>query len=140
MKLYKFVPFFLFFSYSASAVPDKEFFVEKCYDNAIKIVNKDFDSYIQDFHPNAEAKENAKKYLNKMFLKKAAKYNESIKTAGYEPEEFIIINKEENNFLFNIEKKVQVKIGFLSIETGSSHFVCEFGLDKDAKKWYKTSI
>ena len=70
MKLYKFLPLFLFFSYSASAVPNKEFFVEKCYDNAIKIVNKDFDSYIKDFHPNAEAKEKAKKYLNKMFIKK----------------------------------------------------------------------
>ena len=140
MKLYKFLPLFLFFSYSASAVPDKDFFVQKCYDNAIKIVNKDFDSYIQDFHPNAKAIEKAKKYLNKMFLKKAAKYNESIKTSGYEPEEFIIINKEENNFLFDIEKTVQVKIGFLNIETGSSHFVCEFGLDKDTKKWYKTSI
>ena len=140
MKLYKFLPLFLFFSYSASAVPNKEFFVEKCYDNAIKIVNKDFDSYIKDFHPNAEAKEKAKKYLNKMFLKKAAKYDESIKTADYKNEEFIIINEKENNFLFDIEKKVQVGIGFLNIKTGRSHFICEFGLDKDTKEWYKTSI
>ncbi|MFP3424880.1 hypothetical protein [Pseudoalteromonas sp. SIMBA_162] len=103
-------------------------------------MNKDFDSYIKDFHPNAEAKGNAKKYLNKMFLKKAAKYNESIKTAGYEPEEFIIINEKENNFLFNIEKKVQVKIGFLNIETGSSHFLCDYGLDKETNQWYKTSL
>lgn len=130
----------MLFSYSATAELDKDFFVQKCYDNAIKIVNKDFDSYIKDFHPNAEAKEKAKQYLNKMFLKKAAKYNESIKTADYAPEEFILINEKENNFLFDIERKVQVKIGFLNIETGSSHFVCEFGLDEDTKKWYKTSI
>lgn len=140
MKLYKLLPLFLFFSYSASAVPDKDFFVKKCYDNAIKIMNQDFDSYINDFHPNAKATEKSKKYLNKMFLKKVAKYDESIKTADYKNEEFIIINEKENNFLFDIEKKVQVGIGFLNIKTGSSHFLCEFGLDEDTKKWYKTNI
>ena len=140
MKLYKFLPFFLFFSYSASAVPDKDFFVQKCYDNAIKIVNKDFDSYIQDFHPNAEATEKSKKYLKKMFLKKAARYDESIKTADYERTLFLLIDEKEKNFLFDIEKKVQVEIGFLNIQTGSSHFLCDYGLDDVTKKWYKTSI
>ncbi len=140
MKLYKFLPLFLFFSYSASAVPDKDFFVQKCYDNAIKIVNKDFDSYIQDFHPNAEATEKSKKYLKKMFLKKAARYDESIKTADYERTLFLLIDEKEKNFLFDIEKKVQVEIGFLNIQTGSSHFLCDYGLDDVTKKWYKTSI
>jgi len=47
--------------------------------------------------------------------------------------------KKKINF-FDIEKKVQVGIGFLNIKTGSSHFLCEFGLDEDTKKWYKTNI
>jgi len=140
MKLYKFLPFLLFFSYSASAVPDKDFFVQKCYDNAIKIMNKDFDSYINDFHPNAKATEKSKKYLKKMFLKKAARYDESIKTADYERTLFLLIDEKEKNFLFDIEKKVQVEIGFSNIKTGSSHFLCDYGLDTDTKKWYKTSI
>ena len=33
-----------------------------------------------------------------MFLKKAAKYDESIKAADYKNEEFIIINEKENKF------------------------------------------
>mgnify|MGYP000188248206 CR=1 FL=1 len=112
MKLYKLLPLFLFFSYSASAVPDKDFFVQKCYDNAIKIVNKDFDSYIQDFHPNAKATEKSKKYLKKMFLKKAARYDESIKTADYERTLFLLIDEKEKNFLFDIEKKFKWKLAF----------------------------
>lgn len=98
MRFYKLLPFLMLFSYSATAELDKDFFVQKCYDNAIKIVNNDFDSYIQDFHPNAKAIGKAKKYLNKMFLKKAAKYDESIKAADYKNEEFIIINEKENKF------------------------------------------
>lgn len=140
MQFYKLLPFLMFFSYSATAELDKDFFVQKCYDNAIKIVNKDFDSYIKDFHPNAEATEKSKKYLKKMFLKKATRYDESIKTADYERTLFLLIDEKEKNFLFNIEKKVQVEIGFLNIQTGSSHFLCDYGLDDVTKEWYKTSI
>ncbi len=50
------------------------------------------------------------------------------------------IDEKEKNFLFDIEKKVQVEIGFSNIKTGSSHFLCDYGLDTDTKKWYKTSI
>jgi len=141
MKLYKLLPLFLLSSF-AYAESDKDLVTKMCHDNAMKIVNKDFDSYIEDFHPKVQAvnKANSYSYMKKKFLKKASRYDDSIKTADYERTLFILIEEKDKDFLFNIEKKVQVEIGFLNIETGSSHFLCDYGLDKETNQWYKTSL
>lgn len=138
MKLYKLLPLFLLSSF-AYAESEKDLITKMCHDNAIKIVNKDFDSYIQDFHPKVESIKKSKQFLHKKFLKKAARYEDSIKTADYNRISFSTEEGKKNTF-FDVEKSVIVEIEFLNIKKGSNHFLCQYGLDKDSQKWFKTSL
>lgn len=139
MKLYKFLTLPLLLSNLAYAESEKDLITKMCHDNAIKIVNKDFYSYIQDFHPKVESIKKSKQFLHKKFLKKAARYEDSIKTADYNRISFSTEEGKKNTF-FDVEKSVIVEIEFLNIKKGSNHFLCQYGLDKDSQKWFKTSL